>query len=196
MNKKFATLVIGCVAAIFALIAVVIYSVKAKDNPDNLGNRQTETRRIAGFVDKGNTPNWTGEDNSRASVITADQPVLDRDFRWAIQKLNLTKANEGSQVGIVTTTLSALLRAKLSPSQVTLLTRIALPLLTKNDPVYNDGDIQEYACKVFAKFPDNEARPRLYSLISSPHPWVRRDAARALAAMGENIEVPQRPKTW
>ena len=196
MNKKLVMFVIACVVTISALTTAVIYNAKAKDNPGNLNDRQNETRRIAGLVDKGNTPSWTGEENTRASSIAANQPVSDKDFRWAMQKLDLTKADPGSQVGIVTTTISALLHAQLSPPQVTLLTSTALPLLTRNDPIYNDGDIQEYACKVFAKFPNNEAKPQLHSLVNSPHPWVRRDAARALAVMGENREIPPQPKTW
>ena len=196
MNRKPAVIALVCIIAVSVFTAAAIYSAKAKDNPDNFNDRQTETRRIAGLVNKGNTPGWTGQDNTRASSIPADQPVSDKDFRWAIQKLDLTNTSKNSQVGIVTTTISALLHAKLSLPQAALLDHTALPLLTRNDPIYNDGDIQEYACKVFAKFPDNEAKPQLYALVNSPHPWVRRDAARALAALGENIEVPPRPKTW
>ena len=196
MSKKLVLSALIGLVTISTLMIVVLYNAKANDNPGNLDDRQNETRRIASFVDKGETASWTGEDNTRGTVIAAGQPVSDTDFRWAIQKLDLTNVDKGSQVGIVTMTISELLHANLSLSQVILLTKTALPLLSRNDPVYNDGDIQEYACKVFAKFPSNEAKPQLYSLVNSPHPWVRRDAARALAAMGESIEIPQRPKTW
>lgn len=196
MNKKLAVLGVVCLVAISASTAEIFHSAVAKNNAANFNDHQTETRRLADLVDKGNTPGWTGEDNTRGSSIAANQPMSDKDFHWAIQKLNLTKADKGSQVGIVTITISALLHANLSPPQAALLDRTALPLLTRNDPVYNDGDIQEYACKVFAKFPNNEAKPQLDALIDSPHPWVRRDAARALAALGENIKIPPRPKTW
>jgi HEAT repeat protein len=108
----------------------------------------------------------------------------------------LWTTDRSSQVGIVTTTISTLKEAKLSPSQQASFAGAALPLLKTNDPIYNDGDIQEYACKVFIKYPDRRAVPQLHALLSSSHPWVRRDAARALAASGEDVPIPARPTTW
>ncbi len=194
MNKKLWAVGAACLFA--AAGTTTIFTYRAKGDVDEATSRQIETKRIAGLVDKGQTPSWTGADNTHAALILPNQSVSNTDFQWALQKLNLKKADLSSQVGMVTTTVSALTKAKLSPSQQASLAHAALPLLNINDPIYNDGDIEEYACKVFIKYPDPEAVPQLHVLLSSPHPWVRRDAARALAASGENVPIPARPKTW
>ncbi len=194
MNKRL--WVIGAVCLFAAAGTTTVFTYRAKGDADAPASRQTEANRIAGLVDKGRTPGWTGADNTRASAILPNQSVSDTDFQWALRKLDLRKVDPGSQVGIVTTTISALNGAKLSASQQASFTSVSLPLLSINDPVYNDGDIEEYACKVFIKYPDRKAIPQLHVLMNSPHPWVRRDAARALAASGENVAIPARPTTW
>ncbi len=194
MNKKL--WVIGAVCLFAVAGTTTVFTYRAKGDSDASTSRQIEVKRIAGLVDKGHTPGWTGADATRAASILPNQSVSDTDFQWALRKLDLKKADRGSQVGIVTTTISALKEAKLSPSQQASFTSAAVPLLSMNDPVYNDGDIEEYACKVFIKYPDRRAIPQLHVLASSPHPWVRRDAARALAASGENVAIPARPTTW
>ena len=192
MNKKL--WVIGAVCLFAAAGTTTVFTYRAKGDAST--SRQIEVKRIAGLVDKGRTPGWTGADNTRAASILPNQSVSSADFQWALQKLDLKKADRGSQVGIVTTTISALKEAKLSPSQQASFTSATLPLLNINDPVYNDGDIEEYACKVFIKYPNRKAVPQLHVLMNSPHPWVRRDAARALVAGGENVAIPARPTTW
>lgn len=194
MNKKLWVAGAGCLFA--AVGATTVFTYRATGDTDASTSRQIEVKRLAGLVDKGQTPGWTGSDNTRAASIIPNQPVSNADFQWAIRKLDLRQADHSSQVGIVTTTISAFKEAKLSPAQQASFTRAALPLLSVNDPIYNDGDIEEYACKVFIKYPDHEAVPQLHVLLSSPHPWVRRDAARALVASGEKVAVPARPKTW
>jgi len=194
MNKKLGMIGAACLFAAAGTTTVLTYRAKGDAAPST--SRRTEAKRVAGLVDKGRTPGWTGADNTRAASILPNQPVSNADFQWALQKLDLRKADPNSQVGIVTMTISALKEAKLSSSQKASFISAALPLLSMNDPVYNDGDIEEYACKVFIKYPDRRAIPQLHVLASSPHPWVRRDAARALAASGENVAIPARPTTW
>lgn len=194
MRKKLWVISAACLFAAAGTTSFLTY--RAKGDADTSTGRRTEANRIADLVDKGHTPGWTGADNTRAASILPNHSVSDADFQWAMRKLDLGKSDRNSQVGIVTMTISSLNSAKLSPSQQISFTHATIPLLSVNDPVYNDGDIEEYACKVFIKHPDRRAVPQLHVLMNSPHPWVRRDAARALAASGENVPIPPRPTKW
>jgi hypothetical protein len=152
------------------MICLLLYGLKHKATMD--AQRAHEALLTAHVVRIGI---WNAHDYEHYTDIGDKSATLsNEDFQWLMTRLaGHVRPPQGDQAAVDSLVIAELCDARLTPSQSDATAKAAIPLLGENDPHWDLGVIQEYACKLLQKYHNKAAVPRLLILLNSPHPFVQ-----------------------